>query len=66
MIFGCKHNWELLKTEKFEASINDYVNLRKGNFYLKDNETEMLLRRGIVSIYKCKKCGRIKHIKTIF
>lgn len=66
-MFGCKHDWELLKTERFDPKITkeQFTDLMRSN-YLTIMDQELLLKSGIITICKCKKCGEVKHIKTEF
>ena len=67
LMFGCRHDWEVLKTERFDPKITkeQFTSLMKNN-YLSIIEQEHLLKSGIISVCKCKKCGEVKHIRTEF
>lgn len=66
-MFGCKHDWEVLKTERFEPKITkeQFIDLMRST-YLTMIEQEHLLKSGIITVCKCKKCGKVKHIRTEF
>ena len=57
----------MLKTERFEPKITkeQFTDLMQSN-YLTIIEQEHLLKSGIITVCKCKKCGEVKHIKTEF
>ena len=66
-MFGCKHDWELLKTERFEPVMTSmqFINLKNKQFLEREAE-KLFLKRGVISVCKCKKCGVINHLKTVF
>lgn len=55
-----KHKWVEVDTQRFDALIE------KGN-YEEVHGTYLigqLTKRGVITVMKCEKCGKIKHIRT--
>ena len=57
----CNNKYEEVKTYEFKSQF-EQARPSQCNHYL----AMELSRRGIISVVKCNKCGKIKHIKTEF
>lgn len=55
-----KHDWEILDTYKFDEELSKFRGVSMDGFTAKE-----LATRGVITVVKCKRCNKIKHIKTI-
>jgi len=55
-----KHEWIRLSEYKFENELQNFSGVRMDGSTARD-----LAQRGIITVVQCKKCSKIKHLKTI-
>lgn len=65
MAFWCKHDDEILETREIPSAceqnkksdlVSDLISIISDRWYY---------QKVIVTVVRCKKCGRVKHVKTV-
>lgn len=57
----CRHKWNEVKTYEFKNQLTELRGCSMDGFTARD-----LAKRGVITVVKCEKCGKIEHIKTVF
>jgi len=55
-----RHDWIILSEYKFKNELQDFSGVKMDSF-----TANKLAKRGLITVVKCNKCSKIKHIKTI-
>lgn len=58
------HKWEIIETHKFEERLTEMMQTC-GRFEINGGRLYSLSQRGVITVCQCKKCGEVKHIKTL-